>query len=278
MALQPLNQFTQAPVQGQLDLQSRMVTVSCQVSNNISSGATLAPGQAVKIDTANSGGIPKVLPLTANTDAADGFVIYDLKDQSFGVDARVEVAMFGEVMYMTSGAAISRNQRVEVNYSANTVIPAAGLNPVVGWAFDDATASGQLIRIFILTEAQSRQEVKTATIVATLAQINAGAVLLPGTAGKSIQVLDVTQLVSGAFATGTAVVLESTDASPVVVESTAVAALTNGAVVLKSTSGVTLGAGFAVKLNAGVGLQVAETGSAMTGGTSITFVITYGLA
>lgn len=269
---QNLNQFGQTPVQGQLDLQSRGGSVfTGQVSS--AQVTALIPGQAVKIED-SAGGVQKLLSC-ADTDQADGFVIFTLKDQNFPTLKYAEFALFGSVMYMTSNAAIARNGRVEVRNSDQTVGPAGGINPVVGWAMDKATATGQLIRIFITTEAQSGQAVKNVSVTATLAQINAGLVLIPGSAGKKINVTNFTAKVLGTFLTGTAVVLESTNASPVVIGTEAAAGLTTGATITPADANMTLGAGFAAPLGTGDGVQVVKTGSSFTGGTSITFNLTY---
>lgn len=270
---QNLNQFGQLPVLGQLDLQSRGGTI---LTGQISSAqvTSLVPGQACKIED-SAGGVPKLLSC-ADTDQADGFIVFTLKDQNFPTLARAEFALFGSVMYMNSNAAIARNGRVEAKNADQTVGPAGGVNPVIGWALDKATASGQLIRIFITTEAQGAGTgTRNVSVTATLAQINAGFVLIPGSTGKKITVTNFTEKVLGTFLTGTAVVLESTNASPVVIGTEAAAGLTTGAIITPADANMTLGAGYAAPLGTGDGVQVVKTGSAFTGGTSITFNLTY---
>ena len=144
------NQFAQTPVQGQLDLEGFGSNVIEMRVSNSASGALvpLVPGQAIKVAN-EPGGVPSVLPLAANTDVTDGFVSYNLKDVSYAADARLGVALFNSVMYMTSGGAINRWANVEVVYNTNTVITSAGTNPIVGFAVDQATASGQLIRVYV---------------------------------------------------------------------------------------------------------------------------------
>lgn len=117
--------------------------------------------------------------------------------------------------------------------------------------------------------------VKTAIVTATLAQINAGLVMIPGVTGKAITILNIAERVSGAFASNTSVDVQSTNATPVKVAVAPVAGLTNGAVIVPGMSSLTLGAGFALALGTGDGLKVVNTGGAATGGTSITFTITY---
>lgn len=280
-----INQFSQLPIQGQLDLsQVGGNVISARVSNNIGNGIVLTAGQAVKIDATAPGtaqdGVPAVLPLASDTDIIFGFVKYSIKDQSFGVNARVEIALSGTVMYETADATSVPTVRMgplEYNSTANTVRPALGVNPVCGFAFDAAVNAGDLIRVWISAPAfqPGLNATKNLNVVATLAQINAGLVLIPGVSGKKITVTDYTARVIGAFTTGTSVELESTNASPVAVSTVAEAALTNGAILKPTSANTTLGAGFAIPLGSGDGLQVVNNGSAQAGGTSITFNITY---
>lgn len=288
---QILNQFGQAPVQGQLDLQSQSgSTISCQISST--QVAALVPGQSVKLDTSVPGGIPKVISLAANSDIPFGFVAYTVKDQNFPALARVEIAMSGKVMYMTSGAAITRGAKVEIVNSTTKVITNAGTNPVAGFALDGATATDQLIRVWILTQSlQSAQVIadvaglQTALdaralvkqIVVTQAQLNAGQALIAGVTGKKITVLGIQAKYAGTFAVGTAMVIQSDNGTPVVVvtETLAGMAAGNQPIPYAADANQTLGAGWGVPLGTGDGLQVVKTGSSFTGGTSVTLAITY---
>lgn len=142
------NQFSQSTVQGVLDLKFNGQTVSAQVDATSAGG--LIPGQAVKmVDSA--GGIPKMVECAAVSDDVFGFINYDLKSQSFGVGDKIEIScMHGNVMYMTSSAAIARNAKVMLVISGSKVATAAGSGTVVvGRAFDKATAANQLIRVII---------------------------------------------------------------------------------------------------------------------------------
>lgn len=276
MTLSP-NQFSMTEVQGQLDF---------LMNNNVIAGQAyaslvtpLVAGQAVKI--VNDGtAIPSFTALAANTDVTFGFVVRSQRNPTFPALQAFELAINDTVMYMTSGAAIARGAQVEVSYADNTVITSAGINPVIGYALDRATASGQLIRVYINTLGQSQPVAATNTVqsvevTATLAEINAGKVLIPGVGSKQVTVLDYTARVAGNFATGTAVLLESTNGTPVVASTIAEAALTTGAILKPASANTTLGAGFSVPLGVGDGVKVANSGSAQTGGTSIQFTILY---
>lgn len=271
---QNLNQFAQTEQAGQLDLSQGSANVfPCMVSAN--APASLVAGQAVKIE-ASAGGPPKVLAITANNDPVFGFVVRNLKDATRAINQPLEIAGQETVMYMTSGGAISRGQAVEYDFVSGNVFASAGVNTVIGYALDQVVNTGDLIRVYITSTPglPAIGGVKTITVTATLAQINAGLVAIPGQTGRKIQVLNFTEKVTGAFTTNTSVNLQSGTTS-VIVEATAQSALTNGAVLLPASSGVTLGAGFAAALPVGESLNVANIGTAAAGGTSITYTITY---
>lgn len=269
------NQFAQAATQGMQDLNMGVSNVISGVVDQTQSGNIIA-GQAVKL-VATSAGIPKVVAVTGNNDPVLGFALYNVKNSIYSKatsNGALEIALAGTVMYMTSNAAISAQQAVQLSNSDITVGPLSGTGQRVGYAIDAATASGQLIRVQIDTPAAAGAGTKEVTVTATLAQINAGLVAIPGIAGKQITVLSFIERVVGAFTTNTSVNLQS-DTTSVIVEATAQAQLTNGAVLLPASSGVTLGAGFGAALPAGEGLKIANIGTAAAGGTSITFTITY---
>jgi len=116
---------------------------------------------------------------------------------------------------------------------------------------------------------------KTLLATATLAEINAGKILLAGVTGKTISVLDFKAKVVGNFAAATSVEIEDTNGSPVAIASTAVAGLTDGAILNEVEANTTMGAGYLGDLTESKGIAITKTGSAATGGTSITVRIDY---
>lgn len=116
---------------------------------------------------------------------------------------------------------------------------------------------------------------KTLLATATLAEINAGKVLLAAVTGKTITIVDFKAKVVGNFAAATSVEVEDTNGSPVAIASTAVAGLTDGAILNEVESNTTMGAGYLGSLTAGAGIAITKTGSDATGGTSITVKIEY---
>lgn len=270
-----INQFALSQVQGALDLQIHSSVMSCTV--DAAETTQLVAGQAVKL-ASTGGGTPKVLACTAATDKVFGFVVRNLKDISRGAGESLEIAMAGSVMYMTAGAAVTAGAYVELVYATNKVITSAGVNPIIGYSLDKATADTDLIRVMVMNaDAVLAGQLQSVTVTATLAEINAGKILIPAVAGKSIKVVDYIMRVAGGWATATSVDLQSTNDTPVKVNVALIAALTNGAVIVPPTANVTLSAGFGAALGAGDALKVINVGTAGTGGTSITYTITYAI-
>jgi len=267
-----INQFALTTDQGRLDLTNHGSVITAQVS--ASQATPLVPGQAVVLED-SAGGMPKVLAATSATDRIFGFVAANMKDISFPAYQAVEIARVNSVMWMTASAAIARNANVEVVIASNKVAAAGDVNTVVGYAIDKATADGDLIRVWINDALAYAPRVNNNVVTATLAEINAGKVIVPAVAGKQLLITSYIARVSGTFATGTAVILQSSNASPVLVTTLAEAGLTNGAVLTVGSANTTLGAGFGIALGAGDSLRVVNSGSAQTGGTNITFTITY---
>lgn len=110
----------------------------------------------------------------------------------------------------------------------------------------------------------------------TLAQINAGYTVLSGVAGQQIMIVGGRLKSSGAFAALTAIELQESDGSPVIV-TWAQAQLTDGAVFdLRNTiTGQTIGAGFGTALTSGKGVVITKTGSAGTTATGVDLIVDY---
>ena len=109
----------------------------------------------------------------------------------------------------------------------------------------------------------------------TLAQINAGLTLLPAYPGYQIKVTNFCLKSTGAFAALTSILFQDTADTPVVVATFAQAQLTNGAILVPASTGVTLGAGFSGNCTSGKGLQIIKSGSDGTTATGIDFWFSY---
>ncbi len=142
------NQFAQTPYVGVVDLRFPYNTVAVQI--DATETGTLYPGTPVKI--VNSvGGVPKVIACTANTDDCIGYLNFNMKNTSFVAGDAAEMSSDGNCIWLYATAAISRFAKVRVNILGNGVAPlaASGGADIVGFAYDKATAGGQLIRVML---------------------------------------------------------------------------------------------------------------------------------
>lgn len=141
------NSFTMSTFLGVPDLRFNFNTISVEVAST--QATALSAGQGVKIvDSAD--GIPKVVACAANADNVFGFINFDIKSQTFAAGDRCEISQAGNVLYLYSTTAIARGAQVTLDLSTvggvGVLVGSSGAN-VVGWAYDKATAAGQLIRV-----------------------------------------------------------------------------------------------------------------------------------
>lgn len=113
--------------------------------------------------------------------------------------------------------------------------------------------------------------------VCTLAQLNAGKILIPAVDGKKIHVVGFAARVSGNMAAATSFDITDDNTSAVAIQSIAVAAATDGAYLVDGTTNVTRGAGYFGDCTTGKNVQIKTVGTAATTGTSITVDLLYRL-
>jgi len=150
------NQFTMSPYIGMPDLHYDFDTISALVSPN--QATPLFNGMAVKIDTAvtvtGANAVPQVIGCTADSDPVIAFIIYDIKSLSYNAGDRVELSLFGDVLYLFSTTAINPFTQVTLDVTTGGGVGAkvnSSGNTIVGYAIDGASAAGQLIRVFVQT-------------------------------------------------------------------------------------------------------------------------------
>lgn len=145
------NQFAQAPYLGMIDMRFPYNSISVLIDQ--SQVSALYPGSAVKI-VDSIGGVPKVVGCAANSDEVLGFINFDIKTVSFVAGVPAEISMGGNVMFLYATAAIARGVQVVPDLSTNGGVAPASAHTgsrIVGWAYDKASAPGQLIRVFLKT-------------------------------------------------------------------------------------------------------------------------------
>lgn len=160
--------------------------------------------------------------------------------------------------------------RPNVNTGDNALNIGGTLNILSGGTVVEAAGS--------INYSATKQQVAINTVLIAESNAAGGKIIIPGVVGKTITVLDFTCVVTGAYTTNTALLLEDSNGTPVVAGTLAQAQLTNGAVLQPGATGVTLGAGFGVPLTSGKGLVVANSGTAAAGGTSTKWIVSYTIA
>lgn len=141
------NQFNQQPVLGQLatGIGAPPLTLQAVVSPNQS--GNLAPGQAIKFDTAVlTNGIPSIIACAANV-YADGYIIYDVKaGGSLASGTFVQILLQGIMWMLVEGTTIDQGNALEDGSDVGSMEPFATTgNYPRGIAIDYGT-SGQLFR------------------------------------------------------------------------------------------------------------------------------------
>jgi len=118
-----LNQFSMSMVQGALGTGAGSFprVIEAQVSFN--QATALVPGQAVKFDSAvTTGGIPSLLA-AAQSDQADGYIIYTVKNGGNLTSGLVVPIMLSGSMWMTVGTAVNQGSAVEDASVAGEIEP-----------------------------------------------------------------------------------------------------------------------------------------------------------
>jgi hypothetical protein len=149
LPVQSQNAFAQSAQLGMVDMRYSLNTVAVQI--DASQSTALYAGSAVKMyDSAD--GVPKVVGCTASTDNVLGFINYDIKTVAFTAGMAAEISMAGNFIYLYSTTAIARGVQVTLDVtSPGGVATVTAPNRIVGWAFDKASAAGQLIRVVLST-------------------------------------------------------------------------------------------------------------------------------
>ena len=149
-ASQNINQFAMSAYLGMVDLQVGLPNVT-PAQIDVSQSGLLYSGSAVKVVN-NSNGIPTVVGCTANTDNVWGFIVYDIKSQSYPVQARCEIAQAGTCVRLYATGVIARGVQVTLDSTSPGAVRAAtGSDTIIGYSFDQSPAYGSLIRVVLST-------------------------------------------------------------------------------------------------------------------------------
>lgn len=145
-----INQFALSPFLGMVDLKVGPTNVTA-AQIDATQATPLYAGTLVNIAN-NVNGIPTVTGIANNTDNAWGVICYDIKTQAYNAGARCEIAQKDSCIWMFATTAIARGAQVVPDITSQGAVQAGVTNDaVIGYAFDEATAYGQLIRVILST-------------------------------------------------------------------------------------------------------------------------------
>jgi len=142
------NQFAQTQLVGLVDMRVGPTNiVAAQVDASVTTA--ILPGQAVKLVTNTTGGIPKVAPISAKNDPVWGFCTFNIKDIQYVAGQNLEVAQWGSCIWCWATGAITQGAEVCVDPTYVGGVQATGNTATfVGQAFDGAASAG-LIRVML---------------------------------------------------------------------------------------------------------------------------------
>lgn len=146
-----MNALVQSTIAGQVDLRFSSNVLSVVI--DATQTTPVYPGQAMKIVGTNAGGVLKVVACTSSTDDVAGFLNYDVKANAFNAGDAAEMSIAGNCMYLYATTAINSGAKVELDPTLATAAVAAAVgssgNSIVGWAYDQATAPGAMLRVML---------------------------------------------------------------------------------------------------------------------------------
>jgi hypothetical protein len=151
---QTMNQFTQAPILGQVDLVPSPNVITAQIIST-SSATHIQVGDAVKLVAGTSSTILVDICSGPTDGPVLGVIPYNERINLYSPGDLIEVAQVNTYVYLKSSAAIARGAKVTTTASTSsadplvTTVSVPSTQYVTGIAVDTATAANQLLRIQI---------------------------------------------------------------------------------------------------------------------------------
>lgn len=151
---QAMNQFTQAPILGAVDLIPTPEVLACQIY--ASSTAAIQNGTVVKQIAVSSAGLPVVDAVTGPTDGpVFGVIPYTDRKNLYVAGDVVQVVKSAGYVFLKSSAAINAGDKVTATAATTSADPTVATvstpttQYVTGTALDTCAAANALIRIRI---------------------------------------------------------------------------------------------------------------------------------
>lgn len=151
---QSMNQFTQAPILGQVDQVPTPNVITAQIIST-STAPAIQVGDAVKLVAGTSATILVDICSGPTDGPVLGVIPYNERKNLYTAGDLIEVAQVNTYVYLKSSAAIARGDKVTTTASTTTADPLVttvsvpSTQYVTGVAVDTATGANQLLRVQI---------------------------------------------------------------------------------------------------------------------------------
>ena len=220
--------------------------------------------------------------MTATADPTYDTLNYDAQGGAQTVIGGTLDVVSGGVLNIDAGAAL---KIAGVTVSPSDTI-AGDLNVESGGYIDIKTGGAlKIAGVAITPSASELNELADAENVLTyygrisVADINAGKVLIAAVSGRTLRLINFKLRAVGSNAAGSdAITLADTAGTPVLCATVPIADLTNGALVNDASANVVIGAGYLVGCTASKGIGITKTGATLTGASSgVDVVLTYSI-
>lgn len=105
-------------------------------------------GDVVKFNASENGELPVIQPAISG-DAGQGVVLFNAKKATWAALEVIEIALAGTIVTMAAATNLNRRQLVSWNSLSGYVQATATNQNYIGYTIDEATTTGDLVRVFI---------------------------------------------------------------------------------------------------------------------------------
>lgn len=138
-----LNQFKLSNMPGEV-MNVNANTIAVKLLSTLS--GTVKAGDVVKLHATEVGDLP-VVDKAVSGDSGIGVVLFNAKKATWAANDVIEVALGGSIITMVASTNFNRAQLVSWNSVSGQVQSTSG--NYIGFAMDIATATGDIVRVFV---------------------------------------------------------------------------------------------------------------------------------
>ncbi len=105
-------------------------------------------GDVVKFNLTEDGQLPVINPAISG-DAGQGVILFNAKKATYAALDVTEIALDGSIVTMVAGTNLNRRQLVSWNSLTGYIQATATNQNYIGYTLDEATATGDIVRVLI---------------------------------------------------------------------------------------------------------------------------------